>query len=55
MNWAILATGTIAAKFAETVNGSEGEDRIGGLRFPFPGEGGGVSVRNTEFQDIRFL
>ena len=24
MNWAILATGTIAAKFAETVNGMKG-------------------------------
>lgn len=28
MNWAILATGTIAAKFAETVNGMKGEDRL---------------------------
>ena len=28
MNWAILATGNIAAKFAETVNGMKGEDRL---------------------------
>lgn len=28
MNWGIMATGTIAAKFAETVNGMKGEDRL---------------------------
>ena len=54
MNWEILATGTIAAKFAETVNGMKGRTDWRPA-VPFPGEGGGFRKEIRNSQDIRFL
>ena len=48
MNWAILATGTIAAKFAETVNGMKGRTDWRPA-VPVPGRRRRLSERNTEF------